>query len=107
MVDAWNRIPAKDRIPIGGLLTSLEAWKATEDWRKQDGEFVPAVDRWIRDRKWADPPEPTPKPPGRLPRRPDSSQWQWDVQHLHDDSEKIEAAGRIKAAQERALADLR
>lgn len=29
-----------------------------------------------------------------------SSRWQWDVQHLHDDSEKIEAAKRIKIAME-------
>lgn len=59
MLDAWRRIPAKERVPVSDLLTSLEAWKATEDWRKQDGEFVPALDRWLRDRKWADPPEPT------------------------------------------------
>lgn len=27
-----------------------------------------------------------------------SSRWQWDVQHLHDDSEKIDAAKRVKMA---------
>lgn len=29
-----------------------------------------------------------------------SSRWQWDVQHLHDDSEKIDAAKRVKMAME-------
>jgi hypothetical protein len=61
--DAWKRIPAKERPSVQTLLDAIAAWKATEDWRKQDGEFVPALDRWIRDRKWADPPEPIAKQP--------------------------------------------
>lgn len=60
LTDAWRRIPAKDRPSVQTLLEAIAAWKATEDWRKQDGEFVPALDRWMRDRKWADPPELTP-----------------------------------------------
>lgn len=56
--DAWKRLPARDRPSVQTLLDAIAAWKATEDWQKDSGEFVPALDRWIRDRKWADLPTP-------------------------------------------------
>ena len=56
--DSWKRLPAKDRPSVQTLLDAIAAWRTTEDWQKDSGEFVPALDRWIRDRKWADLPTP-------------------------------------------------
>lgn len=41
------------------VLTGLEAWKASEEWTKDGGQFVPGLHRWLKARKWLEPPQPT------------------------------------------------
>jgi hypothetical protein len=54
---AWNRVPANERPRIPELIAALKAWSRCQEWRKDDGQFVPALDRWISQRKWVDLPE--------------------------------------------------
>lgn len=54
---AWNRIPAPQRPRVPDLLAALKAWSRCEEWKKDDGRFVPALDRWIKERKWEDLPQ--------------------------------------------------
>ena len=54
---AWNRIPAAARPRVPVMLDALAAWKRCDEWRKDDGQFIPAMDRWIRERRWEDLPE--------------------------------------------------
>jgi hypothetical protein len=72
---AWNRIPAAHRPRVPELLSARQAWSRCEEWQKEGGQFVPSLDRWIKERRWedlppsaADPharyrcPQPTPPP---------------------------------------------
>ena len=53
---AWvNLSPAPDKEKVKA---SLDAWKQSDSWAKDGGQFVPALDRWIRDRKFEIEPEP-------------------------------------------------
>jgi hypothetical protein len=54
---AWNRIPAAHRPRVPVMLDALAAWKRCDEWQKDDGQFIPALDRWIRERRWEDLPE--------------------------------------------------
>lgn len=61
---AWNRIPPRDRPRVPEVLAALKAWKRCFEWKKDDGQFVPALDRWIKERRWEDWPEDVKKDPG-------------------------------------------
>jgi hypothetical protein len=59
---AWNRIPPSSRPPVSAVLAALRAWCRCPEWQKDDGQFIPALHRWIRDRRWEDLPEGTAPP---------------------------------------------
>lgn len=61
---AWNRIPAGQRPRVSEVLDALRIWKRCHEWKKDDGQFVPALDRWLRDRRWEDVPEDARPDPG-------------------------------------------
>ena len=42
---------------VSDVTTSLSLWKKCDQWTKQEGEFVPAVHRFVKDRKFDDPPQ--------------------------------------------------
>lgn len=54
---AWNRIPSNQRPRVVEVIAALKAWKRCFEWKKDDGQFVPALDRWIRERRWESLPE--------------------------------------------------
>lgn len=54
---AWDRIPAAQRPPPLTVIAALAGWKRCWEWKRDDGQFVPALDRWLRDRRWAEVPE--------------------------------------------------
>ena len=54
---AWLRVPPNQRPRVSALIDALKAWSRDPEWRKDDGQFVPALDRWIRERRWEDLPE--------------------------------------------------
>jgi hypothetical protein len=56
--DALKKIPAKDRPEQAEIIAALEAWKVTELWSKDGGQYVAGIHRWVNDRKWESPPEP-------------------------------------------------
>lgn len=41
------------------VLTALAKWNACDEWAKEDGKYVPAADRFLREGKFEDPPEPS------------------------------------------------
>ena len=50
---AWKTHKAK--IPdINTLLTALRAWKKTDDWTREGGQFIPYPGKWIRRSGWLD-----------------------------------------------------
>jgi hypothetical protein len=55
-VRAW--LNAKHLPPIAGLLAAVETAKASEDWRKDGGKFIPYPASYINGERWTDkPPE--------------------------------------------------
>lgn len=58
-MEAWLRIPAKDRPDMETLKKALNAWNNSQQWK--DG-FVVAANRWISQRRWENLPEQVAKP---------------------------------------------
>lgn len=56
----WRRISVVD-MDIPALFGALEAWKASEEWQKEDGKFVPNILNFLRDGRWKHPPKVRPK----------------------------------------------
>lgn len=54
LADAWAK--TKPKPTENEVRTALVAWCASEQWTKENGRFVPAIDRWVRERKWETPP---------------------------------------------------
>jgi len=50
---AWLQT-AKVRPPIEELLKGLQAARASKQWQKDDGEFIPYPASWLRGERWAD-----------------------------------------------------
>ncbi|MCX8495165.1 MAG: hypothetical protein ORN51_03175 [Akkermansiaceae bacterium] len=53
---AWKKISQQDHPPLNKIITALERWKHSEQWKDQDGKFIPGVHRWITNRRWEDVP---------------------------------------------------
>ena len=45
------------------MLNQLERFKQTKDWQKENGQFIPYPDTWLRNRRWEDEFEITNKTP--------------------------------------------
>lgn len=57
-VEAWRSLrltPAQVR----QVFTSLASWKASEDWQKDDGKYIPWPQKFLRKRRWEEIVEPT------------------------------------------------
>jgi phage replication O-like protein O len=50
---AWIKLnPSIEFIPI--ILTALEKHKQSEDWKKENGKYIPYPATWLNDRRWED-----------------------------------------------------
>lgn len=54
---AWNRIPKEERPTVQQAIDALKIWNKSEEWKKDGNQFVPALDRWIKNRKFEELPE--------------------------------------------------
>lgn len=61
---AWNMIPKADRPEIQTMVEALKVWNRCPEWKKDGNQYVPALDRWIKERRWEDLPE-VPAPSAR------------------------------------------
>lgn len=51
----WKRIKPSDDLLVD-LMASLERQKASPDWLKDSGQFVPHPSKWLNGRRWEDEP---------------------------------------------------
>jgi hypothetical protein len=51
---AWNK--AKDRPVIVELLKIIETQKQSEQWKKENGQFIPQPSTWLNGGRWMDEP---------------------------------------------------
>lgn len=49
---AWGTIPASTRPSLEKATEALRAWMRDDDWRKENGKFIPGLHRWIANRQW-------------------------------------------------------
>lgn len=47
----WRELSPDDAL-LARMLAALESQKRSEQWIKEDGEYVPAADNWLIDRRW-------------------------------------------------------
>lgn len=60
---AWRKIKA----PLADVLIAIEIWAKSDQWRKEDGQYVPALHRWLGDRGYEDMPATYINPDKRQP----------------------------------------
>jgi uncharacterized protein YdaU (DUF1376 family) len=54
-LDFWKRNKLDNY--ADSVITGLEAWKLSQDWKKNDGQFIKAPLPWLRGRFWETPPQ--------------------------------------------------
>jgi hypothetical protein len=54
---AWALIPRGERPTIDTMVSALKVWNRCAEWKQDGNQFVPALDRWIRERRWEALPE--------------------------------------------------
>jgi hypothetical protein len=52
---AWA-ILDPDEITARKIISSLEAFKASDDWKDKRGMYIPGMDKFLRERRWEKPP---------------------------------------------------
>lgn len=54
--EVWRSLdPAPDTVLTQTIVESIARWRQTESWRKQNGEFVPKLASFLRQRNWQAP----------------------------------------------------
>ena len=51
---AWEK--AKDKPALADILRSIASFKSTEQWTKDNGQFIPNPSTWLNQGRWADEP---------------------------------------------------
>lgn len=49
---AFKLIPAADRPKLEEMLSAMKLWTRCDEWKKDGGQYVPKLDRWIKERRW-------------------------------------------------------
>lgn len=52
-VRAWKKIKP-DAVLMGKIISGLNAWKDSDQWNKEDGQYIPYPATWLNKRKWED-----------------------------------------------------
>ena len=50
---AWNKLKPSDTL-VTTILAIIEAFKQTEDWKKDKGQYVPHPATWLNGKRWED-----------------------------------------------------
>lgn len=53
-IEVWKR--KKLDAQIDSVMAGLEAWKASQDWKKEEGRFIKGPLPWLRGEYWTTPP---------------------------------------------------
>jgi hypothetical protein len=54
---AFKMIPAAERPKLEEMLSAMKLWTRCDEWKKDGGQYIPKLDRWIKERRWECPPE--------------------------------------------------
>lgn len=59
LIGIWNRI-RHEVGDIGPLLTRIELWQKSDQWTKEDGQYIPGLKRFLNEGIWKQEPPPDP-----------------------------------------------
>lgn len=51
-LQAWNK--AKDRPPVADIIQAIEMQNKTQQWMKENGQFIPNPSTWLNQGRWDD-----------------------------------------------------
>ena len=51
---AMNMIPKGERPDMETIIHALKTWNRCTEWKADGNQFVPALHRWIKERRWED-----------------------------------------------------
>lgn len=54
---AWDKLRPTDEL-LRIMIQAVEKWKKSDQWRKDNGQFIPHPATWINNRRWEDDPPP-------------------------------------------------
>jgi hypothetical protein len=75
---AWRTL-APDAATVAAIMAGLAAWTGSDRWRRG---YVVNADRFLRERRWEDPPPPAPEPPARPGGRSKRGQSEWVIERF-------------------------
>lgn len=52
-VRAFNKLKPDEEL-LQTMLTAIEAQKSTQEWKKDNGQFIPMPATWLNSRRWED-----------------------------------------------------
>lgn len=56
----WQRLCADGTLTAANVhtvLAGLDRWKASRQWREDDGKFIPSLHKWLAEKRWQDRPQ--------------------------------------------------
>lgn len=56
---SWEKLNPDSKL-IREISAALESQKKSEQWKKENGRFIPYAAKWLNERRWEDIPEPEP-----------------------------------------------
>ena len=52
---AFTKIMKQKNSPeLKSLISTVETWSKTKDWKKDDGQYIPHAATWLNQRRWED-----------------------------------------------------
>ena len=55
---AWITLVDAGTLVFSEVMAGLLRWKASQQWAKKNGDYIPAIDKWLISKKWKDNPKP-------------------------------------------------
>lgn len=51
---AWEKVMRSEKITTSQIMHSLAAWKLSDQWTKDGGQFIPHPTTWLNGERWED-----------------------------------------------------
>jgi hypothetical protein len=74
--DQWWRSLRIPKASLPMLFDNLEKWKASEEWQREGGRYIPSPANWLKEGSWQHPPKKTGLNPTRSESNDAMRQWE-------------------------------